>query len=1293
MNKKTKIVLIFITILIFGLGFFFISRGFDDGLGELDYGTKEQYLEFRYEGGVDDILETSDLHGRITSYPAVAEIKWSSTSGWIPATQYFTFENLKDIPIDNVRIATRFSGELRKAKLWEQVAVEKFMPNGSYIEINVIGSHPNSSDEVEKISHSTYRSYYENEWISRTPSSTEVNGKHIYYAIIDFEANEEKVFKVEYLPAIDDMSGKWDVVAFTGNPSNPDYSIVLDPYFNYGGSLGWGDGVHTNTEDTTNLTLVAGETLGYFLSNGKGDGISTFTNWQITTTGEFNYSQNDNNGTYYYLPFENISTGYDDGGISTVNWQDSSTGEPNYSSYPNGVIGRYLGMNGDYQVNHRGIRRNESDDDNLENADIQMCMWIYPTDCSGASDSCQLYVHSRNAGGSGTSSLQFNIDNIEMSIDGDGGYTTGVQTIGDITGSWNFVCYQIGTKTNDMFLNGDKIYDGSSTDVLPSFDGSAGENYICATHNYAGQIACDGFRLYTNNSGSALLTEKGIREIYKKEAHKYKIQTSYSSDNSTWNGYFNWTNTTVSGNIVGSSKYVQFQAFLESVNGSSTPYLNYVNLSYTLPTSLGTYNVLDNLILNSTEGTNYTNEDLYLSFIPVNNNTITPLFGNISFYNHSIFHSVYQNIPITNNTYYQFTFDSINTSKNDIWYAEINWSDNDGTNNATSINLTIRNTAPTTPTINLPNDGITTINYTMNLSCYGSTDIDGDDIRYDFFADLGITPPTTLVGNQTAQSKIYNLGNEGTYYWKCRANDTDDSSGDTAIRSFIVDRRYIYDASITSNPTSIEGTSETFKINISYSNELVNTISSIFKYNTTEYSTIPLIETPNRTSLSVTINLPTSTVNNQINNFLFNISLLLHNGTIVRNESYTGTQTVNNIHLSNCDATNSSSLFIMNFTFRLENEKNTTNGEYVRFNNTAEGYLVYSATNANLTRQLDIYEPDNITEFGVCITPKDTNVLITDGVISYNDKYDVNYDKRYYYFRQDTLYNNTVRNISLYSLPKTSGIPISFTVKNSIGELVNDYIIESHKHDIADNTYHLVAMGKTGLDGVGLIYLKQGDTPYKFLIRDTDGDYVEPFEALISVASKILDKATYTINLGAGFTVGDLLEYLANIQTGLSFNNDTSTFIYSYNDTEARTERTVLKITRLTGTQTTTLVDETFLGNTALKTYIVDNTTGIYVATVYVVDEEGNTQYILQSSRTFDLPDMTDLVGSEGLLATMFIFLTYVFMATTNPVATLIFAVVALIFAFMLGIFNIGFFTLITFIILAGGVIFYKLHK
>ena len=383
----------------------------------------------------------------------------------------------------------------------------------------------------------------------------------------------------------------------------------------------------------------------------------------------------------------------------------------------------------------------------------------------------------------------------------------------------------------------------------------------------------------------------------------------------------------------------------------------------------------------------------------------------------------------------------------------------------------------------------------------------------------------------------------------------------------------------------------------------------------------------------------------------------------------------------------------MNFTFRKENEKVNLTGEYLRINNTAEGYLVYSAVGGNLTRQLDIYYPDNISEFGVCITPKSSNVLITDGIVSYNDKYDLNYDKRYYYFREDIFYNTSTENISLYSLLKSDAIPISFTIKSSIGETVNDYIIESHKHDIADNTYHLVAMGKTGLDGIGLIYLKQGDTPYKFLVRDTSGNYVEPFDILSNVVDKILDKATYTIQLGAGFTIGDLLEYISKIETGLSYDNGTSTFIYSYNDTQARTEKTVLRITKLTGTSTDILVDRTFTGNTALYTYTINNETGTYIATVYLVDTEGATQYILQTSKEIPSQKLSDLVGSEGLLATMFIFITYVFMATTNPIVTLVFAIVALIFVVMLGIFNVPWMILITFIILAGGVIFYILKK
>src|SRR3990167_6140792 len=71
----------------------------------------------------DEPLNVSDLYGEITAYPAVATIIYSNNEGFLPVTQYLTFKNYRNINVNNVGIAGRFNGDLRRVKLFELVNV------------------------------------------------------------------------------------------------------------------------------------------------------------------------------------------------------------------------------------------------------------------------------------------------------------------------------------------------------------------------------------------------------------------------------------------------------------------------------------------------------------------------------------------------------------------------------------------------------------------------------------------------------------------------------------------------------------------------------------------------------------------------------------------------------------------------------------------------------------------------------------------------------------------------------------------------------------------------------------------------------------------------------------------------------------------------------------------------------------------------------------------------------------------------------------------------------------------
>ena len=128
------------------------------------------------------------------------------------------------------------------------------------------------------------------------------------------------------------------------------------------------------------------------------------------------------------------------------------------------------------------------------------------------------------------------------------------------------------------------------------------------------------------------------------------------------------------------------------------------------------------------------------------------------------------------------------------WKAQIDLCDNSSACvYANTSELLILATAPTVPVLNLPLNNITTANYTINISAYGSQDPEtqATGMNYEFYLDRETNPPTTLYGNRTIQSNISSLGQDGTYYWRVRTNNNSTVSSYTSTRSFYVDRRFI----------------------------------------------------------------------------------------------------------------------------------------------------------------------------------------------------------------------------------------------------------------------------------------------------------------------------------------------------------------------------------------------------------------------------------------------------------------------------------------------------------------------
>ncbi|MFC1705070.1 LamG domain-containing protein, partial [Nanoarchaeota archaeon] len=116
------------------------------------------------------------------------------------------------------------------------------------------------------------------------------------------------------------------------------------------------------------------------------------------------------------------------------------------------------------------------------------------------------------------------------------------------------------------------------------------------------------------------------------------------------------------------------------------------------------------------------------------------------------------------------------TAEHESWKCSI--TPNDGYEDGRTLNssdMELTNTPPTTPPIRSPeNNSFHTLN-SVNISCLGSTDNDGDSITYYFYGGTSPTSMTTLTS--TAEGYyVWSTTDGTTYYWTCAAYDGEDYS-------------------------------------------------------------------------------------------------------------------------------------------------------------------------------------------------------------------------------------------------------------------------------------------------------------------------------------------------------------------------------------------------------------------------------------------------------------------------------------------------------------------------------------
>lgn len=571
MSKWKIYLIIFVAlILIVGLAQIIKTRhSIEDNLQQNQY---QQGLLTKSEGQDPIFYENPQMNLTVT--PEVAIIYGDGN-----AEQNLLLCNKLQQDVNNVNIAFRFNQVLNYARIYENVMENVVVAQYPIINHNVIGQYPNGSDILEEVI--TYEDVYEQRSIRHDRSSNvqviNHNNQIIYYIQADFQAGSCRDVDIIYRPASNDTSLKWDAYLWLGSVSNPTYSLLLDPNWVLqnsefaietftGGMVDDGQNLSLSNEENGTAESVI------FCPTGKKQ------NWSLVDliVGNYNYSIENTaqSDMIYLLHFNESGTASLIDTVSGVGWTQHNGVSHSGSCLFQNKTNCYLGLGSDDYYS-----RDTADDNNLENTDLTIEAWIKAEagDC-GVGDECTIYSYTR---GAGLDVLKFYFveptGNLGCKIEGTAS-AGGVSTYKINDGKWHYVVCEFGTLTDDIYVDGIKVFDGSSNNVLAAgvYDKNWIGNYVNADKGFLGNIE----ELVIRNRD---LTQSEIDYQFKRGLANYNMTIRFGSSNATIVNMPYKSVTNGQKELNGSIQCIQYNFTGSNVNDSfKDPYLVSLNFTYSL---------------------------------------------------------------------------------------------------------------------------------------------------------------------------------------------------------------------------------------------------------------------------------------------------------------------------------------------------------------------------------------------------------------------------------------------------------------------------------------------------------------------------------------------------------------------------------------------------------------------------------------------------------------------------------------------------------------------------------------
>ena len=567
---------------------------------------------------------------------------------------------------------------------------------------------------------------------------------------------------------------------------------------------------------------------------------------------------------------------------------------------------------------------------------------------------------------------------------------------------------------------------------------------------------------------------------------------------------------------------------------------------------------------------------------------------------------------------------------------------------------------PTNPsvTLNAPADEFETISNDLTFNCTAEDSTNTTNVT--LYLE-GVANYTELAGTGTTAELYYTITDigSGTYNWTCSARDNDNLIGwASSNRSFTIAEIAFSGANYSSSV--VEGSSNSFSINVNHTSSNWNLITNNLYYNNTFY---PTTKSGTGDDVTFTSSIEAPNVETTTNkSFYWRVGLTNATGTYYHNSSWYN-QTISIINMSLCD--NPYTVHFMNMT--LYNEQTL-----VEMNGTVSLTFSYKETTASDAFE-NSFTYSNTTgtksHYDFCIDPADKTYSI-DSVLEYTAP---GYVNKFFNFN-DVDFTNDTTVFGLYLLNESDSTSFIISVKDASYQAKAEVDVYVQRFDAGSDTWFTSEIATTDSSGNAIAHIYTEDAVYRFKIYE---DGVLIYTTTSGVISCPSTPCTVTIIIGDTFEGGLSPYILSDIDATMEYNKVSQTITYTYEDTNTSFTQGRLYVVRMAPGE----VDIEPVCNTtsALSTAVLtcdlsSETNGTYISTGFITRDY---EFVVLRNAYDKIRDIVGVIGYDGVLWSIFLLIGIVMVGIYRPSLGIIFGVIGVIMMWLLQLVSISYTALV----------------